>query len=74
MLKINGVTSDTEEINVGAPQGSCLGALSFLLYINDLPFALRKAHTTLYAEVTNISFLWIKLKRLTLLSMLNLLA
>ena len=54
--KVNGVTSDTVEINIGVPQGSCLGPLLFLLYINDLPFALRKAHATMYADDTAISY------------------
>ena len=54
--KVNGVTSDTAEIDIGVPQGSCLGPLLFLLYINDLPFALRKAHATMYADNTAISY------------------
>ena len=30
--------------------------LLFLLYINNLPFALRKAHGTMYADDTAISY------------------
>ena len=54
--KANSVSSDIKDIDTGVPQGSCLGALLFLLFTNDLPFALKKAATNRYADDTMISY------------------
>ena len=48
--RINGVDSQIENINIGVPQGSCLGPLRFLVYINDLPRAIKNSTTSMYAD------------------------
>ena len=52
---VDGTSSDVKGINCGVPQGSCLGPLLFLIYINDLPFSLQKSHVSIYADDTAIS-------------------
>ena len=41
-------------INSGVPQGSILGSLLFLQYINNIPQALSNTHTSLYEDDTRI--------------------
>ena len=54
--KMNGHISKIESIQYGVPQGSCLGPLLFLMYINDLPLSLDNAKVTMYADDTSISY------------------
>ena len=54
--RVNGTSSNVEEINCGVPQGSCLGPLLFLIYINDLPYCLKTSDVTIYADDTTISY------------------
>ena len=54
--KANGESSTIQSIEIGVPQGSCLGPLLFLLYIDDLLIALSEAHATVYADDTTISY------------------
>ena len=50
--KVNGKVSKTEIVNCGVPQGTCLGPLLFLVYINDLPNCLEKSNVSMYADDT----------------------
>ena len=51
---LNGVKSDVASMSCGVPQGSALGPLVFLLYINDLPNISGKLKFFLFADDTNI--------------------
>ena len=55
MCKVNSTFSSINAISCGVPQGSCLGPLQFLVYINDLSFCLNKEKVTMYADDTAIS-------------------
>ena len=51
---INNTDSATENIICGVPQGSILGPLLFLLFINDLPLYTYNVSTDLYADDTTL--------------------
>ena len=50
----NNVMSDTADITFGVPQGSVLGPLLFLIYVNDLPGCIHNSRPQLYADDTVI--------------------
>ena len=63
-VTINGFDSSQLEIQCGVPQGSTLGPLLFLLYINDLRYSLQKSIASHFADDTSITYSSKKLKTL----------
>ena len=54
-VKIGSCFSSYEVINIGVPQGSILGPLLFLLYIDDLPQVTGYLSPILFADDTTLS-------------------
>ena len=51
-VSIKGFDSEIMEVKCGVPQGSTLGPLLFLLYINDLRFCLKKSNVCHFSDDT----------------------
>ena len=52
---VNGKLSSVRQISYGVPQGSILGPLLFIIFMNDLPNAVKSADICMYADDTSMS-------------------
>jgi hypothetical protein len=48
--------SDPEIVKCGVPQGSIIGPLLFIVYVNDLPSCFTRCHVNIYADDTAFYF------------------
>ena len=54
-VELDGVSSNVLFLSTGVPQGSILGPLLFLIYMNDIPHCAKYFNFILYADDTTLS-------------------
>ena len=54
-VRVGSARSSLRSVNIGVPQGSILGPILFIIYVNDLPMVSNVVSTVLFADDTSIS-------------------
>lgn len=67
-VNVGNMDSEVKMVRFGVPQGSILGPLLFLIYVNDLPYYIKSARVTLYADDTSLLVSGESVQELTLRS------
>ena len=49
-MVVNGKNSEWRTVTSGVPEGALLAPLSFALYINDIPMAVKSSHCVMFAD------------------------
>ena len=55
-VKVDGQFSEWAICFSGVPQGSVLGPLLYLIYVNDLPEVIKRATVKMYADDTKLYY------------------
>ena len=55
-MNINSTSSDLQNVVCGVPQGSILGPLLFLIYMNDITASSKNCKFTMFADDTTILY------------------
>ena len=55
-VKINGLKSSLTRVKQGVPQGSIVGSILFVLFINDLRLHVINSDVDIYADDSTITF------------------
>ena len=55
-VNVDGYYCSTRDITLGVPQGSMLGPVLFLVFINNIPSALQSTVADIHADDNTISY------------------